>query len=119
MATATGKTVAGIAAIADICCAFPNQSDSSEPDNARILIVAHSNAILKQWEREIQEKLGLPCHRTILVTKPQTLRSNGRVEFQLLSHCFHSTTVTSLISTISLFTTGPPLRERNRVQGGD
>jgi len=75
MATATGKTVAGIAAIADICCAFPNQSDSSEPDNARILIVAHSNAILKQWGVRFKRNSGSPCPHTILVTKPQTLRS--------------------------------------------
>jgi len=60
MATATGKTVAGIAAIADVCGAFPNQSAPARTSEARILVVAHSNAILKQWEGEIQEKLGLP-----------------------------------------------------------
>ncbi|MDB2246371.1 DEAD/DEAH box helicase family protein [Halorubrum ezzemoulense] len=83
MATATGKTVAGIAAIADICGAFPGQSDTSEPDNARILVVAHSNAILKQWEREIQEKLGLPMPAHDPGDKATDVTfTNGRVEFQ-------------------------------------
>lgn len=83
MATATGKTVAGIAAIADICGAFPDQSDTSEPDNARILVVAHSNAILKQWEREIQEKLGLPMPAHDPGDKATDVTfTSGRVEFQ-------------------------------------
>jgi len=50
MATATGKTVAGIAAIAECCGVLPEDPDH-EPrtDDAKIMIVAHSNAILKQW----------------------------------------------------------------------
>lgn len=61
MATATGKTVVGIAAICELCGVMPDDSEH-EPrtKNAEILVVAHSNAILKQWEREIQDKLGLP-----------------------------------------------------------
>lgn len=61
MATATGKTVAGIAAMAYLCGDFPEFPDQRpETDDANIIVVAHSNAILKQWEREIREKLGLP-----------------------------------------------------------
>jgi len=47
MATATGKTVAGIAAIAECCGVLPEDPDH-EPrtDDAKIMIVAHSNAIL-------------------------------------------------------------------------
>jgi superfamily II DNA or RNA helicase len=59
MATATGKTVAGIAAIAYLCGELPGwQGQSSETDDANIMIVAHSNAILSQWRHEISEKLG-------------------------------------------------------------
>jgi len=62
MATATGKTVAGIAAIAECCGVLPEDPDH-EPrtDDAKIAIVAHSNAILKQWEQEIQEKARSQC----------------------------------------------------------
>lgn len=82
MATATGKTVAGIAAIAEVCGALPDQDTTSTTD-ARILVVAHSNAILKQWEREIQEKLGLPmpAHDPGDQAADVTF-TGGRVEFQ-------------------------------------
>jgi superfamily II DNA or RNA helicase len=83
MATATGKTVAGIAAIADVCGAFPEQSKSARTDEARILVVAHSNAILKQWEREIQEKLGLPMPAHDPGERAADVSfTDGRVEFQ-------------------------------------
>jgi hypothetical protein len=49
MATATGKTVAGIAAIADLCGDLPEDpSQAPQAEDARIMIVAHSNAILSQ-----------------------------------------------------------------------
>jgi superfamily II DNA or RNA helicase len=83
MATATGKTVAGIAAIAECCGVLPDDSDH-EPwtDDANIMVVAHSNAILKQWEREIQEKLGLPMPSGETGEKADTLSfSGGEIEF--------------------------------------
>jgi hypothetical protein len=46
MATATGKTVAGIAAIAHLCGDLPDESEQTPvTDDANIMIVAHSNAI--------------------------------------------------------------------------
>jgi len=59
MATATGKTVAGIGAIAYLCGELPGWKDqAAETDDAEIMVVAHSNAILSQWRQEIAEKLG-------------------------------------------------------------
>jgi superfamily II DNA or RNA helicase len=82
MATATGKTVAGIAAIADVCGALPERERSTPSHDVRILVVAHSNAILKQWEREIREKLGLPRPDHDTGSEAQAVRfTGGRVEF--------------------------------------
>lgn len=83
MATATGKTVAGIAAIAECCGVLPEDPDH-EPrtDDAKIMIVAHSNAILKQWEQEIQEKLGLPMPAGQTGEQAESVSfSGGEVEF--------------------------------------
>lgn len=83
MATATGKTVAGIAAIAECCGVLPEDPDH-EPrtDDAKIMIVAHSNAILKQWEQEIQEKLGLPMPAGQTGEQADRVSfSSGEVEF--------------------------------------
>ncbi|WP_049996222.1 DEAD/DEAH box helicase [Halococcus sediminicola] len=83
MATATGKTVAGIAAIAYLCGDLPEHPDQEPATNdAKILVVAHSNAILKQWEREIQEKLGLPMPERTDADLPDKLHfATGKVEF--------------------------------------
>ncbi|MDF9746295.1 homing endonuclease associated repeat-containing protein [Natrinema salsiterrestre] len=83
MATATGKTVAGIAAIAECCGVLPNDPNHSpRTTDANIMVVAHSNAILKQWEREIQEKLGLPMPAGKTGDKADRLSFNGgEVEF--------------------------------------
>jgi len=107
MATATGKTVAGIAAIAECCGVLPEDPDH-EPrtDDAKIMIVAHSNAILKQWEQEIQEKLGLPmpAGQTGEQAKACPLAVGSRV-----LHCtvppYHDTIVISPTSMISSSTT--------------
>ena len=83
MATATGKTVAGIAAIAECCGVLP-EDPNHEPrtDEAKIMVVAHSNAILKQWEQEIQEKLGLPMPAGQTGEKADSVSfSGGEVEF--------------------------------------
>lgn len=84
MATATGKTVAGIGAVAHLCGEFPDRLDH-EPltDDARIMVVAHSNAILSQWERELSEKLGLPGSTIGSDGRPDTLSfTTGTVEFR-------------------------------------
>lgn len=91
MATATGKTVAGIAAIAHLCGVLPNhQFDEwagARTENASIAIVAHSNAILSQWEREIRDLLGLNVAGADHSGQPEELDfATGCVEF----HTIHS-----------------------------
>lgn len=83
MATATGKTVAGIAAIADVCGDIPeDDSQAPETECAKIMIVAHSNAILSQWEREIRDKLGLATSALSGGGRPDRLSfATGTVEF--------------------------------------
>ncbi|ERG99159.1 MAG: DNA or RNA helicase of superfamily II [Haloquadratum sp. J07HQX50] len=84
MATATGKTVAGIAAIAHLCGELPDHSQHQpQTDDADILVVAHSNAILSQWKRELSEKLGLPHGVLHGDAQPNDLHfSTGTVQFQ-------------------------------------
>ena len=84
MATATGKTVAGIGAVAHICGERPDLEDHERhTENANILVIAHSNAILSQWKRELSEKLGLS--HTVLRgdAQPENLAfSTASVEFR-------------------------------------
>jgi len=49
MATATGKTLVGLAAA---------ESLYQKEKNVKVLIVSHSRAILNQWRREVIDKLG-------------------------------------------------------------
>ena len=91
MATATGKTVAGIAAIAHLCGIIPNhQFDEwagARTEDASIAVIAHSNAILSQWEREIRDLLGLNVAGADHSGQPDDLVfSTGTVEF----HTIHS-----------------------------
>lgn len=83
MATATGKTVAGIAAIAHLCGDRPDASEQTPvTDDAAIMVVAHSNAILSQWETEIADKLGLATSALSGSGQPDTLQfETGTVEF--------------------------------------
>ncbi|MFC5133542.1 ATP-dependent helicase [Halorubrum sp. CBA1125] len=83
MATATGKTVAGIAAIANLCGDVPeNPEQTPQTDDAEIMIVAHSNAILSQWEREIRDRLGLTTRAGSGSGRPDRLSfSTATVEF--------------------------------------
>lgn len=83
MATATGKTVAGIAAIAYLCGDLPGRDDQTPTtESANVMIVAHSNAILSQWEEEIADKLGLATSALSGSGRPDTLRfATGTVEF--------------------------------------
>lgn len=70
MATATGKTVLGLAAIAlrygnlhpidDVA----GQKNTKTNDRDQILVVAHSDLILEQWRREFDNHLNIPPDRT-------------------------------------------------------
>lgn len=77
MATATGKTVLGLAAIAhrygqlhptdrellpDDPAANSSNGESVTPDE--ILIVAHTNPVIEQWHREFDKHLNVPEDRT-------------------------------------------------------
>ncbi len=92
MATATGKTVAGIGAIAHLCGVLPNHDfdvweRAERTDDASIAVIAHSNAILSQWEREIRDLLGLNISGADRSGQPETLSfSTGSVDF----HTIHS-----------------------------
>ena len=72
MATATGKTVLGLAAIAHKFGELhPADTDSIPPvadsveGKARILIVAGQDLLLKQWQSEFDEHLNIPRSRTV------------------------------------------------------
>ncbi|WP_255494056.1 DUF5797 family protein [Halarchaeum sp. CBA1220] len=92
MATATGKTVAGIGAIAHLCGVLPNHDldvwgADERTEDASIAVIAHSNAILSQWEREIRDLLGLNVAGADTSGQPDTLNfSTGTIEF----HTIHS-----------------------------
>lgn len=71
MATATGKTVLGLATIAarygalhpvDADIAGDGVGGSSDP---RILVVAGNNLLLSQWREELDEHLDIPQDRTV------------------------------------------------------
>jgi GNAT superfamily N-acetyltransferase len=73
MATATGKTVAGIGAIAHLCGVLPNHNfdvwgADERTEDASIAVIAHSIAILSQWEREIRDLLGLNVAGVVIRT---------------------------------------------------
>jgi len=84
MATATGKTVVGIATIAHLCGELPDHPDLEPLTNdAQIMVVAHSNAILNQWQRELNEKLGLSGSELRGDGQPDNLHfATGTVEFR-------------------------------------
>ena len=104
MATATGKTVLGLSAIAlqygelhpddQGIGGLTNNSHSSGSDD--ILIVAHSDLILEQWRREFENHLNIPQERTtgsdditlewgtIHFRTPQSLVNEDRVAYDLV-----------------------------------
>ena len=86
MATATGKTVLGLAAMAvhygslhpvDADIDIERTSDTSKSD---ILVVAHNDLILEQWRREFDRHLNIPPDRT-QGQDPVTLNW-GRIHFK-------------------------------------
>ncbi|MDS0284469.1 DUF4011 domain-containing protein [Haloarcula onubensis] len=104
MATATGKTVLGLATIAlrygelhpddqDILSADTVSGSHGRED---VLIVAHSDLILEQWRREFDRHLNIPRERTagaedialewgtVHFRTPQTLVNENRVAYALV-----------------------------------
>ncbi|WP_152035123.1 DEAD/DEAH box helicase family protein [Halobacteriaceae archaeon SHR40] len=102
MATATGKTVLGLAAIAvhygslhtvDADIDRSKESDASKSD---ILVVAHNDLILEQWRREFDRHLNIPPDRThgsdpvdltwgrVHFKTAQTLVNADRIEYDLV-----------------------------------
>lgn len=72
MATATGKTVLGLAAIATLCGRL-HPNDAANIDTSalptmegtkRVLIVAGQDLLLEQWRSEFDEHLNIPRDRT-------------------------------------------------------
>ncbi len=104
MATATGKTVLGLSAIAlqygelhpddQAIGGLVNGTDSSGKDD--VLIVAHSDLILEQWRREFEKHLNIPQERTtgsdditlewgtVHFRTPQSLINEDRVAYDLV-----------------------------------
>ena len=104
MATATGKTVLGLSAIAlqygelhpddQAIGGLVNDPDSNGKDD--VLIVAHSDLILEQWRREFENHLNIPQERTtgsnditlewgtIHFRTPQSLVNQNRVAYDLV-----------------------------------
>jgi len=104
MATATGKTVLGLSAIAlqygelhPDDQAIGGLVDGARPDGSDdVLIVAHSDLILEQWRREFERHLNIPQERTtgsdditlewgtIHFRTPQSLVNEDRVAYDLV-----------------------------------
>ena len=91
MATATGKTVLGLAAIATLFGRL-HPNDETELDRAsipgpegdqRVLIVAGQDLLLEQWRGEFDEHLNIPRDRTGGDERPRTITLEwGRIEFK-------------------------------------
>jgi superfamily II DNA or RNA helicase/very-short-patch-repair endonuclease len=104
MATATGKTVLGLSAIAlQYGELHPEDqaigglvTDSASIGSDDVLIVAHSDLILEQWRREFENHLNIPQERTtgnnditlewgtIHFRTPQSLVNENRVAYDLV-----------------------------------
>lgn len=94
MATATGKTVLGLAAISQRFDGLHPADESEElsPETAvsldgdlRVLIVAGRNLLLEQWRGEFEDHLNIPIHRTKAHetdTGREIRLSWGTIEFQ-------------------------------------
>lgn len=91
MATATGKTVCGIAAIAhhfgDL---HPTDRDLTrdyeQPDGrATVVVVAHRKLILEQWQREFDKHLNIPEERDVHAERTASF-DWGDVQFVTANH---------------------------------
>jgi superfamily II DNA or RNA helicase len=104
MATATGKTVLGLAAIALVYGelhpsdqrTIGHETSADRGRNDDILIVAHNELILQQWRREFERHLNIPAERTagsdditlewgtIHFRTPQALVNHDRIAYELV-----------------------------------
>jgi superfamily II DNA or RNA helicase/very-short-patch-repair endonuclease len=104
MATATGKTVLGLSAIAlEYGELHPDDqaidglvSGANSSGNDDVLIVAHSDLILEQWRQEFEKHLNIPQERTtgsddialewgtVHFRTPQSLINEERVAYDLV-----------------------------------
>lgn len=72
MATATGKTIVGLAAI---------QSLYKEQKKLDVLVLTHSKAILRQWRKESISKLGLIADPNVDYRKPIGYKNKFSIRF--------------------------------------
>lgn len=94
MATATGKTVLGLAAIASRYGALHQRdqellkevglqlSEHKATEKEDVLIVAHNNLILEQWRREFDKHLCIPPARTAQSDDSVVRLDWGRIHFR-------------------------------------
>lgn len=75
MATATGKTLVGLAA---------SEYLFNTKGNLNILILAHSKAILNQWRKEAIEKLGLVADSNLDYDSDLMFKDKFRIQFNTL-----------------------------------
>ena len=88
MATATGKTVLGLGAIAHLFgqlhprdeAALPSRNQSGS--NVQVLIVAGQDLLLEQWQSEFDEHLNIPRDRTKPGDDREIDLSWGTIEFR-------------------------------------
>lgn len=103
MATATGKTVLGLGAIAARYGALhPVDSDIISrkglgDDDPRILIVAGNQLLLSQWRNELDEHLDIPPARTV-----PTKEEDGTMRIELAWGTIEFRTAQTLLQTSSL-----------------
>lgn len=83
MATATGKTLVGLAAA---------QNLFERHGRVHVLVLAHSRALLDQWRREAIDKLGLVGDPGADYTSPLTYDGKFTVEFNTLQTVYRNPT---------------------------
>ncbi|GAB6878234.1 hypothetical protein JCM17823_05080 [Halorubrum gandharaense] len=120
MATATGKTVLGLGAIAHLFGELhprdeeqlPSRGDS--PSDAKVLVVAGQELLLEQWQSEFDEHLNIPRDRTVTGGDRTISLSWGSIEFRTAQDLLS----TDVISGYDLVILDEAHRYRNRGSGG-
>ncbi len=118
MATATGKTVLGLAAVAllygqlhpdDETAIFSDHADAvfekaeysqflpidTNRGNGRVLVVAGQELILEQWQSELDEHLNIPRERTRTDENTMRFPSWGSIEFRTATDLLRMETLDS------------------------
>ena len=100
MATATGKTVLGLAGIAHLFGDLHPADASDIPDvelqtsgQVRVLIVAGQDLLLEQWQSEFDEHLNIPRSRTVAAQDDERIieLSWGQIEFRTAQDLLNET----------------------------